>query len=115
MLPLGAAAETRGRMSQGGGRKDRERRQLLKSVYIAWPDVEPAHLELGMGPRGFECARASVKLRVALDQCDNRFARLRHYRYERKLKSLVRKNCDAPRSKERRVGKECRSRWSPYH
>ena len=25
-------------------------------------------------------------------------------------------NCDfRPRSEERRVGKECRSRWSPYH
>ena len=23
--------------------------------------------------------------------------------------------CHAPRSEERRVGKECRSRWSPYH
>src|SRR5256884_8041384 len=23
--------------------------------------------------------------------------------------------CDAKRSEERRVGKECRSRWSPYH
>ena len=22
---------------------------------------------------------------------------------------------DLPRSEERRVGKECRSRWSPYH
>ena len=22
---------------------------------------------------------------------------------------------DEPRSEERRVGKECRSRWSPYH
>ena len=27
-----------------------------------------------------------------------------------------RASCDAvPRSEERRVGKECRSRWSPYH
>src|SRR5215217_6878401 len=25
------------------------------------------------------------------------------------------KGCRAPRSEERRVGKECRSRWSPYH
>ena len=29
------------------------------------------------------------------------------------------KSCDKwesfPRSEERRVGKECRSRWSPYH
>ena len=24
-------------------------------------------------------------------------------------------NPKAPRSEERRVGKECRSRWSPYH
>ena len=24
-------------------------------------------------------------------------------------------NCSEPRSEERRVGKECRSRWSPYH
>ena len=23
--------------------------------------------------------------------------------------------CHIPRSEERRVGKECRSRWSPYH
>src|SRR5258708_32852957 len=23
--------------------------------------------------------------------------------------------CSHPRSEERRVGKECRSRWSPYH
>ena len=23
--------------------------------------------------------------------------------------------CPLPRSEERRVGKECRSRWSPYH
>ena len=25
------------------------------------------------------------------------------------------KNLDSSRSEERRVGKECRSRWSPYH
>ena len=25
------------------------------------------------------------------------------------------KNATAERSEERRVGKECRSRWSPYH
>ena len=27
----------------------------------------------------------------------------------------VRAEKDIPRSEERRVGKECRSRWSPYH
>ena len=29
--------------------------------------------------------------------------------------SLLEKTCSALRSEERRVGKECRSRWSPYH
>ena len=27
----------------------------------------------------------------------------------------LRKRMEAKRSEERRVGKECRSRWSPYH
>src|SRR3712207_2724845 len=51
---------------------------------------------------------------------------LRTYRtgtriYERKLDGaqeahLIALACSAPpRSEERRVGKECRSRWSPYH
>ena len=35
------------------------------------------------------------------------------------IKSIMRKVADwqiaNPRSEERRVGKECRSRWSPYH
>ena len=28
---------------------------------------------------------------------------------------MVRNNLTHSRSEERRVGKECRSRWSPYH
>ena len=31
------------------------------------------------------------------------------------LPELARKMSDRHRSEERRVGKECRSRWSPYH
>ena len=41
---------------------------------------------------------------------------------ERWLMTTIRDNTtmffggrDTPRSEERRVGKECRSRWSPYH
>ena len=36
----------------------------------------------------------------------------------RELLELLKKNAmkeQANRSEERRVGKECRSRWSPYH
>src|SRR5260370_32149669 len=32
-----------------------------------------------------------------------------------KASVLVCTGADDPRSEERRVGKECRSRWSPYH
>src|ERR1039457_7309954 len=38
------------------------------------------------------------------------FDDLAYRRYEWKCNAL-----NAPRSEERRVGKECRSRWSPYH
>ena len=36
---------------------------------------------------------------------------IRHYTYN----PAWRKGKEAFRSEERRVGKECRSRWSPYH
>ena len=31
------------------------------------------------------------------------------------VKMMLEHQEDFPRSEERRVGKECRSRWSPYH
>ena len=34
---------------------------------------------------------------------------------EEKLSRNVIVKADSSRSEERRVGKECRSRWSPYH
>src|SRR2546427_2101348 len=36
-------------------------------------------------------------------------------RYVNLVGRAVALTCDRPRSEERRVGKECRSRWSPYH
>src|SRR5256885_7524386 len=35
--------------------------------------------------------------------------------YGQRAKALVGRAGDHDRSEERRVGKECRSRWSPYH
>ena len=77
--------------------------QLLKSLNVSRADMEPAHLKLGMGPGGLEGARARVKLRVALGQRDNGFARLCHHRDERKLKSLVRQNHHMPAQAEDRI------------
>src|SRR4029077_10423335 len=95
-LPLGAAAETRGRRPELGLRKDTEACQLLKGLHVGSADMEPTHLQLRMGPSGLKSPRTSVKLRVAPRQCNNRFAGLCHHRNERDLKSLVRQNRDAP-------------------
>src|SRR2546425_10199654 len=51
---------------------------------------------------------------------DGCFARRRHGFPLQELVSFVKKGCSVlewcgERSEERRVGKECRSRWSPYH
>ena len=35
--------------------------------------------------------------------------------FHEELRYLMRITLETPRSEERRVGKECRSRWSPYH
>src|SRR5450432_935762 len=75
-LTLAPAPETRRRRSQLGLRKNNEGRQLLKDLHIARADAEPAQLQLGMGPGGLKSAPASVKLRVALGQRHDRFARL---------------------------------------
>ena len=42
---------------------------------------------------------------------------MQHFNVSRSLvrSVLARLNQDGLRSEERRVGKECRSRWSPYH
>ena len=40
---------------------------------------------------------------------------LRKYKVSAEDAQILTKNLELVRSEERRVGKECRSRWSPYH
>ena len=45
------------------------------------------------------------------------YGRIQNNHLEEKfwIKKIVNMNLRKARSEERRVGKECRSRWSPYH
>src|SRR5215831_1185673 len=70
------AAKTPRRRTKLGLWKDNQARQLLKGVHIGTPNMQPAHLKLGMGPRGLKSARTSVKLRIAPRQRNNRFPRI---------------------------------------
>ena len=38
-----------------------------------------------------------------------------YFKKAQKVRNLIKEDFDKVRSEERRVGKECRSRWSPYH
>src|SRR6266478_2212080 len=58
-----------------------------------------------------DLVRAEIELENALG-----VTRVRNYPPERPiLPGNVREQAEQDRSEERRVGKECRSRWSPYH
>ena len=64
---------------------------------------------LGM-PGGQDAARSEE---AAANWVRGMFGRVAH-RYDL-ANHLLSFNIDRYRSEERRVGKECRSRWSPYH
>src|SRR5947208_4138733 len=84
-LTLTAAAETRRRRPKLGLWKDNEAGKLLKGLHISPANVEPAHLQLGMGPLGLKSAGASVKLSLASRVLHNHVARLFVQRNERQL------------------------------
>src|SRR6516162_1807158 len=63
-LTFGAAAKTPRRRSKLCLWKDNQAGQLLKGLHICAPNVQPAHLKLGMGPCGLKSARTSMKLRI---------------------------------------------------
>ena len=49
----------------------------------------------------------------AMMNYDIEYKILKFYRHSKELEAVINEPFD--RSEERRVGKECRSRWSPYH
>src|ERR1043166_8531728 len=65
-----------------------------------------AALERALGVRLFERSTAGVRATPA---------GLRYYRRCIEALGTLKTGTEEMRSEERRVGKECRSRWSPYH
>ena len=93
----------------------------LSACKNGWPSCEPSRLTLVEVTEvaAAQRARNAWNCRNDLGSCDR--SKLTEAEgiavavaaYDRNLS-----NCKAgfnPRSEERRVGKECRSRWSPYH
>src|SRR5438132_11886071 len=77
---------------------------------MAWIDLVPARARRR---RWMRLSSSSVKSSSSRRVPDLRISN--EGKIRRSASSLVRWSSMFPRSEERRVGKECRSRWSPYH
>src|SRR2546430_12775482 len=67
-------------------------------------DLNQPHLEQAVGNRHIARARVELEIKWRAEVV----AKMNH-------QLLQSDNLNFGRSEERRVGKECRSRWSPYH
>ena len=74
---------------------------LLQTVTLTDTEREPEAL-------GAKYTRLDLTARDDL-------GRILHIEMQRENHTHFLKRCLLTRSEERRVGKECRSRWSPYH
>src|SRR3989454_1720556 len=74
------------------------KKQLIDAVRLG--DLRPAleHIESGEGPNALIAIREDLRIFENIEK-----------------EHLNNQRAHAERSEERRVGKECRSRWSPYH
>src|SRR2546429_7954645 len=83
-------------------------RLILVKALAAEGQLEPALAEieaiLEVNPNDLQCHRLAAEIHRRLGHIDRAVTH---------LEAAVR--LDPGRSEERRVGKECRSRWSPYH
>src|SRR3989454_6650043 len=75
--------------------------KMISPVIVSSPDFPSVTLILRRAEQDLACFRIVLSGRRGLDVCEH---------LQRALHGWAR-----VRSEERRVGKECRSRWSPYH
>ena len=69
----------------------------------------------GLSPLADADRQLAERYRVALAAAPDDATRSRRRDEQRSWLKQRDRQCAAERSEERRVGKECRSRWSPYH
>ena len=90
------------------------------SLYTGWTNDIKHRLKMHNEGKGakYTRGRGPVQL-VYLEEFDTKQEAMskeaKIKRLTRKEKLLLIENYQQERSEERRVGKECRSRWSPYH
>ena len=87
----------------------------IGALVTAKPSDRRTILEEAAGISGIHARRHESELR--LNSAENNLKRADELRrhQEKQLENLKKQAEEATRSEERRVGKECRSRWSPYH
>ena len=105
------ALKTKGWRFTETSRRQEYLRELDYSSPLSWPD---AIKELVDRPTALGTARADLENDI--QELDERLwaeARREKEAEEYREKSIAEE--EKARSEERRVGKECRSRWSPYH
>ena len=82
---------------------------LLESAYFNPISIQRTSRTLGLA------TQSSYRFERGVDLKTVEFAAARATEMIRKLANSPEKRTKKVRSEERRVGKECRSRWSPYH
>ena len=91
------------------------------SVDESWLDVTASQKLFGNGEEIANSIRKRVKTELGLSlsikvSFNKIFAKMgSEYKKPDATTLITRENYKRSRSEERRVGKECRSRWSPYH
>ena len=111
----GSGAETE------GGSPAHEFNQAVERLESSLRDLVDSKKDASLRQATSLIDEASSRLRsqTAEDDADavSRRAKRRRHRHRglRKRRLVLRPGSDHLRSEERRVGKECRSRWSPYH
>ena len=76
-------------------------------------DLEEANAQLEQAQREYDLNRAAELQYGRIPELKKQLEAEERIANEGKARSLLRDK--VTRSEERRVGKECRSRWSPYH